>query len=183
MSSRFACRPLQIFGAFLTVALLVAGCTSAASHKTPGPTFDASGFKLTSPAFSEGGDIPVKYTCLGGSLSIPVTWEGAPPETRSMALIMEDYSAQVTHWVVYNLPGATSGSLPDNYTRSKDAAPQAVTYLGPCPGNGNRNNYHLALYALSAPLKLKNATTLYEVENAMGDKVIASATLSGWYAM
>jgi Raf kinase inhibitor-like YbhB/YbcL family protein len=199
VSEKNVTRPQAVRGLAFLVLLAVLGAaacsssTSTASQAgssqtaqttvTPGPTFDAGGFKLTSTAYAEGDTIPVKYTCMGDSVSPPLAWVGAPAETAAYALIMEDYSAQVTHWVIYNMPGAPSGTLPEGYSRSKSAPPQAVHYLGPCPPAGTRNKYNISLYALSAPLSLTNATTQGEVEDAMAGKILARTSLAGWYAM
>jgi Raf kinase inhibitor-like YbhB/YbcL family protein len=179
----------------LIAALAVTGCSSAGSStsaagptkaaqpsvtdNTPGPTFDSTNFRLTSSAYANGGDIPEKYTCMGVSASPPLAWSGAPIATVAFVLIMEDYSAQITHWVVYNIPGSPSGSLPENAARTKGAVNQVTPYLGPCPGSGNRNNYNITLYALSATLSLTDGT----VEDAMADKVLAKTELSGWFGM
>jgi hypothetical protein len=42
--------------------------------------------QVTSSAFEEGGRIPVEFTGDGDGISPPLTWKGAPPETRSYAL-------------------------------------------------------------------------------------------------
>src|SRR5258706_7986954 len=83
---------------------------------------------LTSTAFAAGQPIPKKYTCEGDDRSPPLAWSGAPAATKSYALIVDDPDApdpaapRMTwvHWVLYNIPAATttlaegssSGSLP-----------------------------------------------------------------------
>ena len=41
--------------------------------------------ELRSPAFSEGGRIPSKYTCDGEDASPPMTWIGMPSGAKSLA--------------------------------------------------------------------------------------------------
>ncbi len=48
---------------------------------------------LTSSAFVEGGEIPVKYTCQGDDVSPPVAWQGVPNGTLSLVLILDDPDA------------------------------------------------------------------------------------------
>jgi phosphatidylethanolamine-binding protein (PEBP) family uncharacterized protein len=50
-------------------------------------------FKLSSTAFSDGGRMPERYTCMGLDVSPPLRWEGYPLETRSFTLIVEDIDA------------------------------------------------------------------------------------------
>jgi phosphatidylethanolamine-binding protein (PEBP) family uncharacterized protein len=51
-------------------------------------------FTLSSTAFENGGHIPPVYTrCDGEDLSPPLQWSGAPADTRSFALIVDDPDA------------------------------------------------------------------------------------------
>lgn len=171
------------------LAIAVVGCASSSTSapgsvgatQPSGPTFDSGGFHLTSSAYAGGGDIPLEYTCYGDSVSPPLEWTGAPADTKSFVLIMDDYSAQYTHWVVYNIPGSVSGSLPENDVMVKGALNQAVSYIGPCPPPPSRNNYVINFYALSTTLPPKNYGTQLEIENAMEGKVIAQTQLSARY--
>jgi len=84
-----------------------------------------SSLALTSPAFSQGGRIPTKYTCEGEDLSPPLLWTAAPSGTKSFALIVDDPDAPdpakpqmvYVHWVLYNIPASTT-SLAENATKS-----------------------------------------------------------------
>ena len=67
--------------------------------------------KLTSDAFSHGGEIPSKYTCEGQDVPPPLAWSCVPADAKSLVLIVDDPDApdpaapKMTwvHWVVYNL--------------------------------------------------------------------------------
>jgi len=150
--------------------------------------------QITSPAFSQGGSIPSKYTCEGQDISPPLAWSGGPPNAKSYALIVDDPDAPdpakpqrvYVHWVVYNIPSSTV-SLPE--TASKKGMPKAAVqgkndwgkpeYGGPCPPIG-RHRYFFKLYALDAELSgsLSGKT---EVERAMKGHIVASAELMGTY--
>jgi Raf kinase inhibitor-like YbhB/YbcL family protein len=98
---------------------------------------------LSSPAFSNRQTIPAKYTCDGENLSPPLQWSGAPVETPSFVLIIEDPDAPTgvfRHWAVYNLPPEVA-ALPEGVggQPSAEELRQGVNdfgharYDGPCP--------------------------------------------------
>ena len=73
-------------------------------------------FKLTSSAFSDGGEIPRKYGYENGNISPPLTIENIPFPAKTLTLIMDDPDAMnveingekpfkdpYVHWVVYNI--------------------------------------------------------------------------------
>jgi phosphatidylethanolamine-binding protein (PEBP) family uncharacterized protein len=181
----------------LVAVLGVTGCTAtgasagataskppaqpSAAATTVGPTFDATGFKLTTPAFKNGGEIPDEYTCYGDNTSYELDWVGAPPQTAAFALIMVDNSAMFTHWVFYNMAGSPSGTLPKGAARNKPVYTEVVHFVSPCPPAGHRSSYEITFYALSAKLTT-SPTTLDETEGAIADITIASTTLTGNYA-
>jgi len=78
-------------------------------------------FTLTSNAFSDGGEIPIRHTKDGEDLSPPLSWANVPDGTKSLALVVEDPDApdpaapQRTwiHWIVYNLLYALDTVLPE----------------------------------------------------------------------
>src|SRR3989338_4362206 len=71
--------------------------------------------RLTSSAFSHGGEIPVRCTCVGTDMSPALAWSGVPEGTKSLVLIVDDPDAPdpkapkmtYVHWVVYNIPPTT----------------------------------------------------------------------------
>jgi len=149
---------------------------------------------LTSPAFADGAPIPKKFTCDGPDVSPPLAWSGAPANTKTFALIMDDPDAPGStwvHWVLWNIPGATS-SLPEGIPKAetlenlggalqgKNTWPK-TGYDGPCPPPGKPHRYFFKLYALDAPLGLKAGATKADVEQAMKPRVLASAQLMGTY--
>src|SRR3989442_14347332 len=77
----------------------------------------AAAFSITSPAFTEGGNIPSKFTCDAGQTnpSPALVWKDAPANTKSFVLIMHDPDAPlaggVTHWGLFDIP-ATTKQLP-----------------------------------------------------------------------
>jgi len=150
---------------------------------------------LRSTAFTNGGEIPSKYTCEGEDISPPLEWEGVPEKTRSLVLIIDDPDApdpeapRMTwvHWVLYNIPPDSSG-LPEDVT-PVDLSPgteeglndwKRSGYGGPCPPVGRHRYFH-KLYALDTILKEMGRPTKAKVEAAMRGHVIAKTELVGTY--
>src|SRR5258706_13873937 len=62
--------------------------------------------KISSRAFSEGGQIPNRYTKYGENRIPPLVFEGVPERARSHALVVDDPDATkgiFNHWVLFNV--------------------------------------------------------------------------------
>lgn len=147
----------------------------------------ATSFTLTSRAFSDGADIPQKFTCSGESASPQLHWSGAPADTQSFALIMDDPDAPsgtFTHWVAFDIP-ATQTEIPEGaQSVSKDGknGRGQTGYTGPCPPSGT-HRYFFTLYALDLPtLGLNDGAARAEVEKAMNGHIISQSQLMGRYS-
>lgn len=158
-------------------------------------TSTGEGLVVRSPAFADGGEIPIRHTCEGADVSPALEWAGVPPGTRTLALVVDDPDApdpkapKMTwvHWVLYDLPASTAG-LAEAVAR--DALPagtrQGVNdwkrtgWGGPCPPIG-RHRYSFKLYALDAALGDLGAPTKARLEAAMAGHVLAEARLTGTY--
>lgn len=153
------------------------------------------GFSLSSPSFPSRGDIPERYTVAGANVSPPLVWKEVPPETKSLALILEDPDAPdpeapkkiFVHWVLYNLPPSSRGlpegarSLPIGAHEGRNDLKQAG-YSGPNPPIG-RHRYVHRLFALDTVLDdLGDRATRKDLEKAMKGHVLAEADLIGLYA-
>lgn len=150
---------------------------------------------LSSTAFEDGAAIPAKYTCDGPDVSPALTWSGAPPNTKTFALIADDPDAPGgtwVHWVLYNLPGNTA-ALPEALSKMDTPVeiPGALQgkndfnrngYGGPCPPAGKAHRYLFKVYALDAPLSLNAGARKADVEHAMQGHILGTAQLMGTYA-
>jgi Raf kinase inhibitor-like YbhB/YbcL family protein len=152
-------------------------------------------FTLKSPAFANGHEIPVDYTCEAGDVSPALAWSGVPSGTKSLALIVDDPDApdpaapKMTwvHWVLYNMP-ADSSHIPE--AADQDDLPAGTLegkndwkrtgYGGPCPPIG-RHRYFFKLYALDTVLPDLNNPTKAELEKAVEGHILAKAELVGLY--
>jgi Raf kinase inhibitor-like YbhB/YbcL family protein len=151
------------------------------------------GLKLTSTVFSSKGEIPVRHTCEGEDISPPLAWSEIPAGARSLALIVDDPDAPdpaapkmtYVHWVLYNLPPATSW-LAEGVKQLPDGAMEGTNdwkrtgYGGPCPPIG-RHRYFFKLYALDAILPDLKHPTKAQLEAAMKGHVIEQTELMGTY--
>lgn len=148
--------------------------------------------QLSSSAFSPNESIPQKFTCDGTNVSPQLTWTGAPANTQSFTLIMDDPDAPAgtwVHWVLYNLPfnaHELTENVPNRQELPNDARQgrndfNRFGYGGPCPPAGNPHRYFFKLYALDAKLRLRLGANKVDVERAIQGHVLAQSQLIGLY--
>ena len=146
--------------------------------------------ELTSPAFSDGGEIPRECGYKHGNEEPPLKIECAYTRIKRLALIMDDPDAMEpagkvwVHWVAWNFTWFADGKPNWN---SRHGAKQGMTdfgevgYGGPAPPD-KRHTYVFKLYALDTGLDLPGKSTKADVEKAMKGHIIAEAKLTGTYA-
>jgi Raf kinase inhibitor-like YbhB/YbcL family protein len=147
-------------------------------------------FRITSPAFADGADVPVRHTCDGENRSPLLTWFDAPAATRSFALIVDDPDAPqgtFTHWLLYDVPSGTTElgeHVADGTVGLSGRNSFGRTgYGGPCPPPADdAHRYRFTLHALDVPsLGLSRAAARSDVENRMTGHVLAVTQLTGMY--
>lgn len=152
--------------------------------------------QIASDAFQPNQQIPARHTGDGDDLSPPLSWSGAPPETRQFALIMDDPDAPRpqpwVHWVIYGIPAGTT-SLREGIAQTErlDDPPGAlqgrntwgtIGYRGPAPPRGHgTHHYRFRLYALGEALELAPGLDKDELLGAMQGRVLAEGELVGTY--
>jgi Raf kinase inhibitor-like YbhB/YbcL family protein len=172
--------------------LILVGCQAG----NPNAGFDdrgVPGMQVTSRAFNEGGTIPTQFSGDGKDVSPPLSWSGAPPTTRSFALICDDPDAPRAqpwvHWVLFNLPAdkhelqegiAPAESLPDGAQQGQNDFGK-TGYGGPAPPPGKPHRYYFKIYALDTRLDLQPGATRQQVEKAMKGHILARGELMGTY--
>jgi Raf kinase inhibitor-like YbhB/YbcL family protein len=193
----------------LVLVIGAVGCEGGEGEPTPTPTatliptptptpiitpLDGGemALSLSSSAFQHGERIPVKYTCDGQDISLPLEWSNVPQGTQSLALIADDPDAPVgtwIHWVLYNLPGDSralhesvppDASLPNGSRHGKNSWGQ-LGYGGPCPPSGT-HRYFFKLYALDTILELQAGASKDQLLEAMERHILADAELMGSYS-
>jgi len=145
--------------------------------------------KLSSSAFSDGGEIPRQFGYKNGNEEPPLTISGTPEGTKSLALVMDDPDAMGAvgkvwvHWIVWNMDPtiAEIGENLRDVLREGRTDFGEVGYGGPAPPD-KRHTYVFKLYALDCKVDLSNESTKADVEKAMEGHIIEQATLTGTYA-
>ena len=147
---------------------------------------------LKATAFTNGSEIPRKYTCSGADLSPALIWDGVSPAAHSLALIVDDPDAPRgtwTHWLIWNMPAYLT-ALPEGVPAREvleNGACQGgndfnrIGYSGPCPPPGKVHRYFFKLYALDTALDVKAGAGRQELEHAMKGHVLSHAEWMGTY--
>jgi len=147
---------------------------------------------ISSPSFSNGGNIAQKFTCDGADVSPQLRWNEPPPGTKSIALLVDAPDAPVgnwNHWTMWNLPAGARGlaeklrkdaELPDGSRQGHNDFRQDG-YNGPCPPPGKPHRYYFKLYALDTKLDLKPGANKKEVDAAMKGHILVQSEWMGRY--
>jgi Raf kinase inhibitor-like YbhB/YbcL family protein len=187
----------SIFAVLAVLAVLAGGVVRATAQQPAAAPPPPSKFKLMSPAYAEGTQIPNQYSCADPNATSPaLQWSNPPAATVSFAVIMHDTdgapakgSMDVTHWIFWNVP-ASSTSVAGNV--KVDAAPDGIVqgknvrmmngFQPPCPPPGaTPHHYIFEMYALDAKLDLPAGSTRADLLKAMDGHVIGKATYVGLF--
>jgi len=151
------------------------------------PNDKNNSMKITSPNFSKEDMIPKKFTCDGEGINPELEISGAPEETKSLVLIVDDPDAPMgnfNHWVMWNIKPSVKKIGENSYP------PEAVSginsgeknsYVSPCPPSGI-HRYYFKIYALNILLNLDASSRKNDVEKAMSSHIIDQAELMGKYS-
>ncbi|HEV7608479.1 MAG TPA: YbhB/YbcL family Raf kinase inhibitor-like protein [Steroidobacteraceae bacterium] len=148
---------------------------------------------IEAPAFAPNQNIPAQFSREGGNISPSIEWHGAPPTTRSFALVVEDPDSPkgtFRHWAAYDIPpdaqhlheGAGSGAqgapiqmATNDFGNARYDGPQ------PPPGHGV-HHYHFRLFALDVPeLDVPEGSSAGQVLEAARAHAIAEADTVGTF--
>jgi Raf kinase inhibitor-like YbhB/YbcL family protein len=181
-------RLLSLAAAVAAAAFLFSSCGSAEPAAAP----DEAVMTVTSPAFTNGGAIPVKYTCDGEDISPALSWSGAPSGTLSSAIVMDDPDAPggtFTHWLVYDIPAVIHGlpeaapAMPEFETGMKQGNNGfgKTGYGGPCPPKGSSHHYVFTVYALDITIDLPAGASKSQVLAAIEGHILGRGQLTGTF--
>ena len=147
---------------------------------------------LSSIAFIDDSNIRDKYTCKGENISPPLTISGVPPNTKSLAIIMDDPDAAnepagngrtFDHWVVFNISPSITKITENSSMSGSNLGTNSfgrTKYGGPCPPT-LEHTYVFKLYALDIKLGLEDGASKTEVQNALAGHILSQAQLTGKY--
>lgn len=142
---------------------------------------------LTSPAFSDGGTIPAKFSCQGENISPPLQWTGVPADAVELAIAVVDRDAAggFVHWVLANIdPTATGldeGAFPEGAVEARNDTSE-FGWFGPCPPAGPAHHYVFTLYALRSDLGLEPGVGGPEALERLAAAPSETAMLTGLFA-
>ena len=145
---------------------------------------DKNTFTISSPAFGDGGKIPVQYTCDGRNISPPLEFRGIPGKTDSIALVVEDPDAPAGNWVHWNV-----WNIKPVEKIKEDQVPGTEGlndfgkhhYGGPCPPSGT-HRYYFRAYALDMALTIPATSDRYQLAEAMKGHILAESEWMGRYS-
>jgi Raf kinase inhibitor-like YbhB/YbcL family protein len=166
----------------MLLSMILAACAQPAGSTSGGPV---SMITVRSSAFSDGGEIPARYTCDGADTSPPLAWSGAPAESAAVAIVVTDPDAGgFVHWLAADV--VTNAGLGEGASGRGAIGSEgrngfgATGYGGPCPPSGS-HQYVFEVFALSKALGLAPGFSRDDLDRAMNGKVLASGKLTARY--
>ena len=167
------------------------------------PLVYAEDFILSSPQIKSGDRLSNKqvfkgFGCDGGNKSPPLSWQGAPDNTKSYAVTLYDPDAPTGsgwwHWVMFNIPATTqsleegagdikTGKAPKGSVQSETDF-GAAGFGGACPPEGDKpHRYQFRVYALDVDqLPLKQDASGAMVGFYLNQHALAQAGLEATYS-
>ena len=160
------------------------------------PAKGGAKLSVTSPAYKDGGQIPLANSGWGDNKFPGLSWKGAPKGTKSFAVIMQDsdppaqYASILTilHWTMFNVPASVTSLAADSKAPPAGAVDGANFRLScgcpvvrETPVGGPPHHYHLQVFALDTTLALADGAKVADIIASMKDHVLASGELVGTY--
>lgn len=172
-------RSVRAVAAAVTAATVLGGCGVLGGHDAV--QNDPAVLTVTSPEFGHRVAIPAAFTCRGGH-NPPLSWSGAPTSTKAFALVMDDVNTPIdpyVYWVVFNIsmttPDIQAGRIPPGALVAQNSAGH-TSYSPPCPSG--QHDYRFTIYALNAPLALKQGAGLDAASSAIASHAIGYGRLT-----
>jgi len=171
----------------LAAVTLVAGCATGPDVQVPTQAGAAS-LSVSAAAFTDGGELPVEYTCDGAGDFPAVSWGELPAGTAAVALLVHDPDApggDYVHRLVSNLDAAVgvldTATTPDGALelRTSDGTDG---WVAPCPPPGDEaHRYVFTVYALNRPTRLPGTAQTQTAIATVTEAAIASGSVTARY--
>lgn len=148
------------------------------------------GLLLTSPAFSNKGNLPKLYTCDSEALAPPLVWKNEPSSTTSFAITMhhiaKDGKKQV-YMVLYDIPSSQhdfSNSKKNIGNWGSNTHSKELGYAPPCSKGPGPKEYIITVYALSKRQgnALVAGLSMDDFLQQTKDQIISTSTISVTYS-
>jgi Raf kinase inhibitor-like YbhB/YbcL family protein len=167
----------------------------AGAHRGPlaRSGFDApESITITSPAFADGAAMPRSSAGrgVGDNTSPPLHWDGTPPGTRQLVLVIDDVDVPLHRPLLHTIAvlepavdrvvagGLRPGAAAMRFIRA-DLGHRGYAGPRPIPGHG-AHHYRFHLFAIDEPIP-DSVTTAKAVLAAMSGHVLARGMLTGTY--
>jgi phosphatidylethanolamine-binding protein (PEBP) family uncharacterized protein len=167
----------------------------AGAHRGPlsGSAFAApDSISVTSAAFTDGGAMPSSSAGkgVGDNTSPPLRWEGLPPDTRQVVLIIDDVDVPLPRPLLHTiavidptLDGVAAGALQPGTAGMRfiraDLGHRGYAGPRPIPGHG-RHHYRFHVFAIDEPIS-DSVSTAKALLAATSGHVLARGVLTGTY--
>jgi Raf kinase inhibitor-like YbhB/YbcL family protein len=142
---------------------------------------------VTSPAFREGAQIPVRFACKeegGQGKTPPLRWSVASTGVAAQALIIDDPDAPggaYVHWVLFNIDATANemleGVIPPHTEQAQNTAGK-TGYYPPCPPKGEQHRYRFTVYALDRRVPLPDGAKLNKVLSEIAQRTVARGRMT-----
>jgi Raf kinase inhibitor-like YbhB/YbcL family protein len=167
----------------------------AGAHRSPlaGSDFAApESITVSSSAFTDGGAMPTSSAGkgVGDNTSPPLRWDGLPPDTRQVVLVIDDVDVPLPRPLLHTvavieptLDCVAAGSLRPGTTGMQfvraDLGHRGYAGPRPIPGHGPHHD-RFQVFAIDEPIA-DSVTTPKALLTAMGGHVLARGMLTGMY--
>jgi Raf kinase inhibitor-like YbhB/YbcL family protein len=150
-------------------------------------TLAAGTLRISSPSFEQNAVVPPQFTCDGAGTSPPLQFNGAPPGTRSLVLIVVDPDVprsikpdgRFLHWAVWDL-AATRKEFAEGQRALGLNENGPGGYIPACPPNGE-HRYVFQLYAINSVIGKASISNEADLRRAMEGHILDQAELVGRY--
>jgi len=179
-----------------TIGWLCLSATFAITAALPSPAqaatllHRATDLTVSSPDFTMGGTLPVKFTCDGAGEPPVVRWSTPPTGTKSFMVLMEtepgpprpgdppttsgDYS-----WTLYDIPAKVRSTAKKQGVTGHNSHNPELAYAPPCSQGPGEHTYTITVYALSRRLKVSAASANGDALKALaGTITLESASIT-----